>query len=348
MNSPTVSIVIVNYNGGLLLQECLTAVFNNSDVDFEVIIVDNASTDGSVNDLRQNYPQVRLVQSNTNLGYAKGVNLGVSHAHGLYLVILNMDVIVRRNWLSPLINFLKDYPKVGAVAPCIMLYGHPGRINALGQNIHVTGLGFNRKLNYPVEMVDPGPIQVSGLHGGTFAMRVETFHQLRGMNEIYFMYHEDVEISLRLTLAGYRIYTVPASVVYHKYALHMTPEKLHWLERHRWLTILATYRTSTLLMLVPFLLLTEILMAVYCLSRGISFVKAKQQAMSWVFSHWSELRESRRKSQTIRRVSDWQIMSSLRWSYDYGQFLTLTRQRGGWLYEVVSSMFARWAHDRAS
>jgi GT2 family glycosyltransferase len=346
MTNPLLSIVIVNYNGAHHLEECVHALLENTGVSFEIIIVDNASVDGSAAALIGRHLNVRIIESATNIGYSRGVNLGVQSARGAYLAIMNMDVVVARNWITPLIGFLEKHPDVGAVAPRIMLYESRDRINALGQNVHVTGLGFNRKLNWPDKAIDSTPVQVSGLHGSAFVLRTGLFRQLGGMNEAYFMYHEDVEISLRLHLNGQKIYAVPDSIVYHKYVLHMTPEKLHWLERHRWLTILSTYQLTTLLLLAPFFLFTEALMTIYCLSRGRSFVKAKARTVKWLLSHWSEVEGSRSRVQAVRSVSDWQVISRLRWQYDQDQLLTLTRQKGGWFYEVMSDLFSRWAPHR--
>ena len=348
MSNPIVSVVVVNYNGGQHLLECLSALYLNSDLASEIILVDNASTDGSVIDALDRYPEVRVLANSTNQGYARGINAGVRSARGAFVAILNMDVVVEKNWLSPLIEFLRDEPNVGAVTPRIMLYEQPQRINAIGQNIHVTGLGFNRKLGCPSDKADLEPVRVSGLQGGAFALRTETFRLLGGMNEIFFLYHEDVELSLRLTLAGLSIYAIPESVVRHKYSLRMTPEKLNWLERHRWLSILATYRLSTFLGLSPLLLLTETLMAGYCLLRGPSFVNAKARSVHWVLSHRAELKASRQRAQSVRRVSDWSLLRDLRWSYDWDQFLTLARQPGGWIREALPRLLARRAHDRVA
>lgn len=348
MDTPLVSVVIVNYNGGRDLYECLQTLYEHTNIPFEAIVVDNASTDGSVSDLTDHFSSVRVLLSDINSGYAKGINLGLAVARGEYVVVLNMDMLVKQNWLAPLVTVLRDNPDVGAVTPCILLHDEPGKINALGQNIHVAGLGFNRRLNWPTEKADHEPVRVSGLQGGAFALRTEVFRELGGMNEAYFLYHEDVELSLRILLAGYQIYTVPGSVVLHKYELHMTPQKLHWLERHRWITVISTYRTGTYLLLAPFLLMTELMMAAYCITRGFSYVKAKAQAIHWVLGHWSEIKHSRQRTQKLRRVTDRQILSMLRWWYDWDQFMVLARQRGGWLYEAVSGLFARRAHDRAA
>ncbi len=348
MAAPVVSVVVVNYNGGRHLNECLTALYENSDVPFEAIVVDNASTDGSIAGLVERYAGLRLIANPENVGYSRGVNLGLAEARGEYLVVLNMDIIVGQNWLSPLVDFLEAHPQAGAAAPRIMLYERPDVINALGQNVHVTGLGFNRRLNWPEDQVDRAPVQVGGVQGGAFAVRTDVFRALGGMNEAYFLYHEDVEISLRLGLAGYAIFAVPNSVVYHKYDLHMTPEKLHWLERHRWVTVLSTYRTGTLIALAPVLLVTEAMMAGYCMTRGLPYVRAKIKAMRWVRQNRDVVQQCRQEMQALRRVTDRALLSQLRWMYDWDQFMVLARQKGGWLYEAVSGLFARRTHDRAA
>ena len=166
-----------------------------------------------------------MLSSDVNLGYSCAINLGLETVCGEYVVVLNMDVLVTENWLPPMVNYLQDNPDVGVVTPCILLHNTVDRVNALGQNINVAGLGFNRYLNLPVKVIDREPTPVSGLHGSVFAIRTKLFRELGGMNDAYFLYHEDVELSLRTTLAGYRIYMIPDSVVFHKYVLHMTPTK---------------------------------------------------------------------------------------------------------------------------
>jgi GT2 family glycosyltransferase len=338
------SIILVNYNAGKDLQECLSALKKNTSLPYEVIVVDNASQDGSLENLEARYPEVQIVRSQTNLGYARGINLGASQARGDHLVILNPDVIVHPGWLQPLVRFLRENPDAGAATPLILLHENHDVLNALGQNIHLTGLGFNRKLNQPVIQADRIPVRVNGVQGGAFAVPTKVFKSIGGMNESYFLYHEDVEFSLRLALAGYQIYAVPDSIVSHKYRLHMTPAKLHWLERHRWLTLLTTYQASTLLALAPFLLLTEGMMAGYCLLRGNGYLRAKAEAVHWVLANRRQIRAARRRTQAVRRVPDRQALSGFRMMYDHDQFLVLARQRGSWLLDLFSTR----SEDRAA
>lgn len=345
---PRASVIVVNYNGGRHVVECLQALQRFTPGFVEIIVVDNASTDGSVDDLANQFPRVKLLRSPANVGYARGINLSLSEVRGEYVVVLNMDVLVTQNWLPPLLDYLEANPHVAAVTPCILLHETPDRINALGQNINVSGLGFNRRLSWPIEAIDNTPIQVSGLQGGAFAIRTTLFRELGGMNEMYFLYHEDVELSLRIALAGYQIHSVPAAVVLHKYVLHMTPEKLHWLERHRWVTLLSTYHPSTYLLLAPFLLITELMILTYCLMRGLPYLRAKMRAIQWVFRNSYDIAAVRRRTQNLRRVRDRHILATLRWWYDWDQFAVLAQQRGGWLNETLSSLFTRRAHDRAA
>jgi len=348
MGEPSVSIIIVNYNGGNCLEECLDALLEHARPGMEIFVVDNASTDQSTQSLRKKYPTVKVIVSVVNLGYSRAINLGTDHASGDFLVLLNMDMIVQQGWLTPLVDFLEENPTAAIATPCILLYEDPDKINSLGQNVHITGLGFNRRLNYPRQEADKQPVRVSGVQGGAFAVRTSMFKELGGMNGDYFLYHEDVELSIRVSLAGYGIYAIPESVVLHRYALHMTPDKLHWLERHRWLTIFGAYKAETYFLLAPFFLLTEVLMLGYCLIRGRAYLLAKYNAVRWMLSNPEILSRSRRKSQSRRAVSDRELLSHLRWQYDWDQFVVLARQKGNWLREALSGVFSRRAYDRTA
>src|SRR3954452_4327952 len=163
IQAPLVSIIVVNYNGMAHLPECLNALSAQHYPAFEVLVVDNGSTDGSPAYIAANYPEVRYITSGSNLGYSGAVNLALNYASGTYIAVLNMDAMVEPDWLGPLVAFLEMHSEVGAVTPKIVLYHQPDRINALGQNVHVTALGFNRAFNRPDQPDATAPIKVSGL-----------------------------------------------------------------------------------------------------------------------------------------------------------------------------------------
>ena len=239
-----------------------------------------------------------------------------------------MDVVVSDGWLEPLVAFLDSNPDAGAACPLIVLESDPGRINAAGQNIHPTGLGFNRWLGKPRGYAGTEPFRVSGLHGAAFLIQRELLERIGGWDDTGFLYHEDVELSWLLRLAGRDIHCVPASTVSHDYHLTMFPEKLFLLERNRWKMLLANLRGRTRLALSPLLVLSELMMWGYCLLRGPRFARAKWGSYGWLRSNAEQIRHRRREIAPLRRISDWGVLRRLHWGYPLDQFLTLGRERG--------------------
>ncbi|HEY1236734.1 MAG TPA: glycosyltransferase family 2 protein [Solirubrobacterales bacterium] len=327
---PLVSVVVVNYNGADALERCLEALVANSG-DAEILVVDNASSDGSASIAEaaaERHDSVRLLRSPTNRGYAGGVNLALAEARGTYVAVLNMDVVVSPGWLDPLVSFLEASPRAGAACPLILLDSDPGRINAAGQNVNVTGLGFNRWLEQPRERAGTEPFRVSGLHGAAFVIRRELLKAIGGWNESGFLYHEDVELSWLLAVAGSEIHCVPASTVRHDYHLTMFPHKLFLLERNRWSMLLADMRGPTRIALSPLLALSELMMWGYCLIRGPAFLRAKLDSYRWISTHRGRIRERRKFIESVRRRSDWGVLRRMNWGYPLDQFATLGRERG--------------------
>jgi GT2 family glycosyltransferase len=321
---------VVNYNGEESLASCLESIGADSYPAREIIVVDNASSDRSPDILRgicARHPNVIVLWSERNLGYAGGVNLALNTAGGSYVAVLNMDVSVESGWLAPLVAFLEDHPGVGAVNPLIALSDRE-RINALGQNLHITGLGFNRYLGRLVESVDLEPVRVAGIQGAAFLIRRALLERVGGMDATGFLYHEDVNLSWMLNLMDFDLYCVPQSIVHHDYLLSMYPTKLHLLERNRWAMLLAYLHRSTLVLLIPALLATEMLMWCYCLIRGWSFIRAKMVSYRWVFRHRGQISERRQLAESLRVLSDGQLLSRLRWAYAWDQFVVLGRERG--------------------
>jgi GT2 family glycosyltransferase len=330
--TPLVSVVVVNYNGGDDLERCLSSLGGQDpDPSAEVLVVDNASTDGS-RDLAERvaaeFDSMRVLASPVNRGYPGAVNFALEEARGAYVAVLNMDITVEPGWLGPLVGFLEANPGTGAVCPLMLVDADPSRINAAGQDIHVTGLGFNRWLGEPRERAGSEPILVSGLQGGAFMIRRAILDRFGGWDERGFLYAEDVQLSMLLQLIGADIHCLPTSIVRHDYHLTMHPEKLFLLERNRGWTVLTDLRTPTRLVLFPLFALTELLMWGYCLLRGPAFLKAKARTYRWLRSHRAELRARRGFVEQLRERSDWQVVRRLRWNYAWSQFVTLGRERG--------------------
>jgi GT2 family glycosyltransferase len=297
----------------------------------EVLVVDNASSDDSAaiaERFAEEHDSVRLIRSPTNRGYAGAVNVALPEARGDHLAVLNMDVLVSPGWLDPLVSLLEAKPDAGVACPLILLESDSGLINAAGQNLNKTGLGFNRWLGKPLEVAGDEPLQLTGLHGAAFVIRRGLLEELGGWDESGFLYFEDVELSWLLRIAGREIWGVPASRVTHDYHLSMFPHKLFLLERNRWRMLLADLRGRTRLAISPLLVLTEMMMWGYCLLRGPKFLRAKRQSYGWVRANRAQIRARREQVDSVRRHTDWQVLRGLRWGYPLDQFVTLGRERG--------------------
>lgn len=324
-SAPLVSIIVVNYNGMAYLPECLGALTRQRYPNLELLMVDCRSSDGSVAYVLEHFPGVTVLPSERNLGYAGAVNFALPFASGAYVAVLNMDAIVDPAWLEPLVALLEAHADVGAVTPKILLYDRPAYVNALGQNIHITALGFNRGYNQPDRPERTAPFQVAGLHGAAFVIRRDLLERMDGMNEACFLYHEDVDLSWMTRLMGYEIYCVPSAVVHHKYTLKMEAQKLFYLERNRVAMLLTNLRWRTLALIAPFLLLTELMMLAYCLLKGPAFLYAKLRSFAWIWGQRERIRRRRAIVGSLRRRSDWQIIAGLNLMYEWDQLLTLGR-----------------------
>jgi len=321
-----VSIIVVNYNGGEKLQECLRGLLATAG-EAEIIVVDNASTDRSAELPPPLESRVRVMRNKRNAGYAAALNQGADASRGEILVFANMDIVPEPGWLEPLLGALRDSPQVAAVNPLLLLMDGAS-VNAAGQRIHVTGLGFNRGLGEPSGRFGDQAFPVDGIHGALFAMRRATCEQVGGLDAKGFLYHEDVNLSWLLRMAGYELRCVPAARVRHDYFLSMHAEKYHLLERNRLAMLLAYLRPVTLLALLPMLALTEALAWGYACLRRNGFVGAKWRAYGWLLAHRGHIRERRRLAEKLRRVGDLRLLAGFGWTYDWRQFGTLARERG--------------------
>lgn len=324
----SVSLIVVNYNGESSLAACVESLIGTVDHKTEIFLVDNASSDESprlLEELKSLSASIETLRLEENLGYAGAVNHVLPRCTGRYVGVLNMDILAEDNWLPPLVDFLDRRPEVAAVNPLLIL--QDGKtINAAGQDVHVTGLGFNHALGQRRDSINPEPFPISGLQGAVFLIRRSLLEQIGGIDDSGFLYHEDVNLSWLLRLMGNDLYCVPAAVVRHDYFLSMHAEKLYLLERNR-LAMLSSYLApSTRIWLSPLLLLTEFLLWGYALLRGPSFMGAKGRAYTWLWKNRKQIHERRDRANRLRTQDDRQLLSAMKLTYPWRQLLTLARE----------------------
>jgi hypothetical protein len=315
---PAVSVLIVNYNGGHDLIRCLDLLSRTDYDNYHVIVVDNGSTDGSADDLPYDHPDVRVIRSEENLGFAGGNNLAACHAAGDYLAFLNPDTVVERGWLSHLVRALEQDEQVGLATSKVLLMNAPDRINACGNAMHITGLTLCRGTSCGAGAYGRAE-DVAAVSGAAFVIRRDLFEALGGFDEDFFLYMEDTDLSLRARLAGYICRYVPDSIVYHDYTLRFGPRKVFYQERNRALMLLKALRLRTLLALLPALVLGEVVTWGFALLLDRGRLTDKLEAYGWLLTHRREILAKRRATQALREVRDRDLLASTTHRLDLGQ-----------------------------
>jgi GT2 family glycosyltransferase len=305
--APLVSVVIVNTNELHYLERCLPSVHRSTYPNFEVLIVDNQSQDGSVEYVREHFPDMRVIHSPANLGYPGANNLGFEAARGEYLTVLNPDTEVEPAWLDELVAALVAHPEAGLATSKILLMDDPTRINACGNVVSVAGLTFCRGVGEPATAYDRQE-EVLAVSGAAFLIRRTTLEAIGPFDPRFMAYLEETDLSLRARLAGVRSLYVPTSRVYHRYSFRLGEWKTFHIEKNRHYMLLKLFERRTLLLLAPALLYAELLVWGYMLLKGRRFVYQKWLSYQWLWRHRAIIRANRTQVQQLRQVSDRELL----------------------------------------
>ena len=213
---PEVSVIIVNFNGAWHLQRCLTALQAQTVAPGEIILVDNASTDGSREILAQ-FPKVRLLLQTENLGFARGNNLAIKEASATseWIALLNADAFVAPTWLEVLQKATHEAPNVHAFGSKLLSAADPKRLDGVGDAYFISGRIW-RKGHGQTATADTDQVREIFSPCAAAALYLRSaLNAVGGFDEDYFCYVEDVDLGFRLRLAGYRCLLVPSAVAYH-------------------------------------------------------------------------------------------------------------------------------------
>jgi N-acetylglucosaminyl-diphospho-decaprenol L-rhamnosyltransferase len=319
--TPSLSVVTVAFNSREALVRTLPALAQQLDGDDELIVVDNASSDGSAEAVGALAPSALLLHQEVNLGFAAGANAGAAEAGGELLLFLNPDAMPLPGFCEAIRRPWNDARGWDAWMGLVTQEGGE-RINSSGNPVHFTGLTWAGGLGRPVaDAPEPGEVTVAS--GACLAVPRETFRRLGGFPGQFFLYHEDVDLSMRLHLEGARVGIEPAALVDHDYEFGRSPEKMRWLERNRWAFLVRVYPAPLLLLLAPALLATEAALLAVALAQGWGGrkLRAWMEALRWL----PRLLRERREVQGHRRVSSGQFAAWLTPELDSPYFGRLAR-----------------------
>jgi GT2 family glycosyltransferase len=295
---PTLSVLIVAWNSREELARTLPALLPELGAEDELIVVDNASTDGTADAVRGRAPRAKVVDGGGNLGFAAGCNAGATAAGGDLLVILNPDAAplpgfgaaIRRPW---------EEERGWAAWQALVADAGGARINSAGNPIHFTGIVWAGGHGEPIAAAPPAG-EVTVLSGACLAIPLASWRELGGFPPEFFLYHEDVDVSLRLRLRGGRLGIEPAAVVDHDYEFGAREHKWRWLERNRLAFLVRAYPTALLALLAPALLATELALLAVSLTGGWG---GQKLAADLEFLRWlPRLLRERRQIQATRSV----------------------------------------------
>ena len=219
---PSVSVVILNWNGKDFLEKFLPSVMQSDYDNLSVVVADNASTDDSVSFLEKNFPTVKIINNKKNEGFAKGYNEALKQVSSDYYILLNSDVEVTKNWILPVISLMESDEKIAACQPKILSYYEKNKFEyagACGGWIDSYGYPFSRGRVFDFCETDIGQYdnveEIFWASGAALFIRSAVFHQLGGFDEYFFAHQEEIDLCWRIKRAGYKIFVVPSSVVYH-------------------------------------------------------------------------------------------------------------------------------------
>jgi len=222
LSSPSVAIVILNYNGRNYLEQFLPSILASTYLNKRIIIADNASTDDSINYLKQNHPSIELLFNTSNLGFAGGYNWALKKVEADYYVLLNSDVEVTPNWIEPVIELMERNRVIAACQPKILSFHKRDEFEyagAAGGWIDKMGYPFSRGRIFDICEKDSHQYddvqKIFWATGAAMFVRSHVFHEVNGFDEYFFAHMEEIDLCWRMQLAGHAIYTVPSSVVYH-------------------------------------------------------------------------------------------------------------------------------------
>ena len=225
------SIIIVNWNAKAYLEKCIESILSKSFTDYEIILVDNASSDDSVNFVKDNFPQVKIIKNKNNVGFAEGNNIGIANSSGKIIVLFNPDAVADKDWLSILINVIQSSKKIAAVTGKMYYLDNKYEKDAVfctwSKIDPFSAAPYNFHNNEPVSNVDY-------LSGAAMVIKRDVLDKIGLMDSDYFLYFEETDLCARMIRAGYDLMYVPSAIVRHAVSpLSNSVNKVYYMERSR-------------------------------------------------------------------------------------------------------------------
>ena len=318
-----VSIIIPHYNGIDILRDCLNSLFNNSYTDFETILIDNGSTDGSQKFVTENYPQVKLIENEKNLGYAGACNQGMKLSKAEYILLLNNDTVLPENFLTEMVAAIEADQTIGMVQPKIMsiqdkrYFDYSG---AAGGEMDIFGYPFARGRIFDAVEMDEGQYDkfdtvVFWTSGCAMLVRKSVINEIGLLDEDFFAHQEEIDLNWRAQLAGYKNVVTYKTHIYHYSGYTLRDDnqrKMYLNHRNNLIMMIKNYSLPILILVFPFRILFEMATVVADAATWEGKrAKAVLQALYFLLVNPLSICKKRRLVQKIRKVPDKVILKNM-------------------------------------
>ena len=342
MNKPRVTIIIPNYNNEHIVGKLIESLINQTYTNYELIIVDNNSSDKSLEVIRKRLEEnahklkygYRIIKLRKNYGYCIASNIGALYSNATdYLVIINNDLILDRNWLKELVEYMDKNPHIG-IASSKVVYHPLNKVDSTGLIVDRYGAVISRGFLQNPETVDTRIINqtISSAHGASIIVRKELFKAIGGYDNLLSMYYDDVDVSWRIMLLGYKVGYANNSICYHvktpEYSIRLSVWKYYLSNRNRLRVMIKNYEFKNLIRYVPLatllIILRGILQALLTLNPLYMYYSLK--ILLWNITHLKNTLKQRKIVQAYRRVNDEVVLKSfVNYSIELGYLKILLR-----------------------
>ena len=318
-----ITVVIPHYNGIEILRDCLQSLYKNTFTDFMTLVIDNGSTDGSQDFIKKDFPQVKLIENEKNLGYAGGCNQGIKMSETPYVLLLNNDTLMPDNFLLEMVNAIELDDRIAMVQPKILSIQNKDHFDysgGAGGELDIFGYPFARGRIFDEVEKDDGQYDAIDTNcfwtsGCALLLRKSVTDKIGLLDEDFFAHQEEIDLNWRAQLAGYRNVVTMKTYIYHYsgYTLRSDNERKMYLNhRNNLIMMIKNYSIPHLILFFPIRMLLELITVI------VDFVfwegkrsRAALKSLIDVSFHIFIIFRNRKKIQRLRKVSDSKIMQNM-------------------------------------
>lgn len=302
------SIIILNYNAGNLLLDCIESVFKTAYDNIEVIVVDNASVDQSHKKCKEKFDKIKLIENKQNLGYCEGNNIGIRKANGEFIIILNPDTIVEPNWITELIAGYKKYGD-GLYQPKILDNKTHETFISTGNFMNILGFGYSRGKGQKSLGEYENDQEISYASGTCLFTTSKILKLIGNFDPFLFAYHDDLDLGWRGKMQGIKSHYISKAIIYHPiegYSFKLNSFKMYLLERNRIYCVLKNFSSKTIIMCLPLLILVDILVWMFYIRKGFFWVKIKANLN--ILRNIIKIQQTKKEIEKKRKLNDMEVI----------------------------------------